>query len=55
MKSKNLSENILRIVKAKGYKYIELDNFSSKNIFREIILYMYQTILIAVKKEQQVL
>ena len=26
MKSKNLSENILRTVKAKGFKYIELDH-----------------------------
>ena len=31
MKSKNLSENILRIVKAKGYKYIELDSVIETN------------------------
>ncbi len=31
MKSKNLSENILKTVKAKGYKYIELDSVIETN------------------------
>ena len=31
MKSKNLSENILKIVKAKGFKYIELDSVIETN------------------------
>ena len=31
MKSKNLSENILRSVKAKGFKFIELDSVIETN------------------------
>ena len=31
MKSKNLSENILRSVKAKGFKFIELDTIIETN------------------------
>ena len=31
MKSKNLSENILRSIKAKGFKFIELDSVIETN------------------------
>ena len=35
MKSKNLSENILKIIKSSGYKYIDLDTVIDTNLILE--------------------
>ncbi len=35
MKSKNLSDNILKIIKSNGYKYIDLDTVIDTNLILE--------------------
>ena len=35
MKSKNLSENILKVIKSNGYKYIDLDTVIDTNLILE--------------------
>ena len=35
MKSKNLSENILKVIKSNGYKYIDLDTVIDINLILE--------------------